>query len=280
MVVAHRIDPHGAEGRRRDNVVASGAFGVRELRGMGNGTVWMTAEGTSDLFRIDDAGATPIVRVAGGSHGLDVDNFCAYFAVRHDDGTGAIRKISRTTPGIVADGQELIYEAKLEPLNANDFTKIAPVHGTARFTIKGDMFRVTLDATGVVPGVTHPQHLHGTRVCSTMDADTNHDGYIDVIESLRVSNGVVVTLDSNLAYLPMEQAFPLPSPEGVLAFSSSASLSELETVVGESLRLETRSVMVHGVEKEHVFPPTVQGVEGVPPHRNIPVACGLVTRVL
>ena len=71
----------------------------------------------------------------------------------------------------------------------------------------------------------------------------------------------------------------MPRNDGRLLYSSSASVDALEDALGEALSLDHRVVVIHGVERSFPFPRTVSGVEGVAPHRNIPVTCGRLARM-
>ena len=153
------------------------------------------------------------------------------------------------------------------------------MNGVARILVRGDALTIEIEARNQASGTFHAQHLHRMPACSTTTADLNRDGYIDVGESLRISGGVVVSLDTTLTDLADMSEYPVPGPDGVTRYSQTTSLSALENAIDEAPAFDTRSIQLHGVNRDYPFPPTVSGIEGVPPTVNLPLACGVVGTV-
>lgn len=261
-------------------VLATGSFWPRSLFEEEDMLVFTSESGSQvDLYRLSKTGIlTRLANVDGVPADVAGDTHCVAWAAMDSAGHGSLWKMSRYSVGLLQAGEEAVFEAQLVPVNATE-QGILPVSGTARFTIQGGQLTVNVDAVNMATGVTHPQHLHRRNACPTMADDANGDGYVDVVEALGTAGGVIVPLDPDLPYVAEQINFPAPDSNGTMAFAASASIVDLETAINKDLALETRSVMLHGVRPEFVFPATVQGIDGVPPHRNIPLACGVLVRV-
>ena len=140
------------------------------------------------------------------------------------------------------------YTATLNSLNNSGAS------GTATLSLEGNMLTVKIEAMGLEPNKLHPQHIHGfeadTRnsTCPTMAADTNGDGYVDLVEGLPSYGPVLL----NLAPLPTAAA------NGNVMFEQTFEISK------NLLPLQNRAIVLHGL--------TVNGVyEAV-----MPVACGQI----
>lgn len=233
-----------------------------------------------DLYRLHKTGGlTRLANADGVPAEVAADSLCTAWISMDAIGHGSIRKVSRYAAGIIDPGEEVVFEADLQPVNSLA-QGILPVTGKARFTLRGGQLSVRIDAVNMAVGVTHPQHIHRRSACPTMAGDDdNGDGYVDVIEALGTAGGVIVPLDPDLPYLGEQANFPAPDSQGVMAFEAAAGVAELETAINKDLAFETRTVMLHGVQPEFPFPSSVSGIDGVPPHRNIPLACGRLIRI-
>lgn len=172
------------------------------------------------------------------------------------------------------------YVAALSPLNQGTHTvnsttiHIPTTRAAAAVNQRGDTLTVAIGATGVVPSTMHIQHIHAGTQCPDMSDDTNHDGFVDVVEGLAKYGPVIVPLDSDLNSSESTDTFPVASAQGRYFYTEQASASLLQKELGEALRLGDRHVVIHGVALDTPLPATVQSFPGVPAQLTLPVACG------
>ena len=153
------------------------------------------------------------------------------------------------------------YTADIEELNNTG------VHGNATFRVIGRSLSVTIHATGLEPGV-HPQHIHGKEMakaeCPTSAADTNHDGFVSVIEGapayglikLNLTNPqtafgppVTTALFTPFAGKADSKNFPVVGQDGILNFSNTYNFDSSAAAQGayESLMpLGDQHIVLHG----------------------------------
>jgi hypothetical protein len=172
------------------------------------------------------------------------------------------------------------YVAALAPLNQGAHTvdsmmfEIPTTRGVAAINQRGDAVRVVVGATGVEPSTVHLQHIHAGMKCPDMSDDTNHDGFVDIIEGLPDYGPVLISLDSDLNSFGAHDMFPTASAQGQYFYTEHASATRLEQELMEPLRFGERHVVIHGVAADTPLPATVQSLPGVPAHVTLPVACG------
>src|SRR6056297_187590 len=171
-----------------------------------------------------------------------------------------------------------IYKVTFKPLNAE--AGYRAVKGRANLRISNDKLTVQVNANGLQPGMLHPQHIHAAGSCPSPSADTNNDGFIDVVEGVPSYGGIFVPLDADLADLSFQTSFPNPSNSaGAVTYKESVSVSDLESATGEALNLEGRHLVLHGVSADTDLPESVQSLGGLPANLTLPVACGEVVKV-
>ena len=92
------------------------------------------------------------------------------------------------------------YSVKFVEINPH-LTKDV-VSGEANFTLAGDNIKITLQVRGVAPHEMHMQHVHGFILggggafrIPPPEADTNHDGVIDLIETYDYSGKTLIPLN-------------------------------------------------------------------------------------
>lgn len=199
--------------------------------------------------------------------------------------TGAAHAGGRT-------GGAEMYRADLQPLNAH--VGYRPVTGTATFQLVNGQFVALDHATGMQPGMIHPQHIHAAAQCPPPSADVNHDGFIDVIEGVPFYGAILVPLDSDLTN-QAAGAFPTVTNQGgALHYHETAPAAALladlnapdpdptDAVVkleGAALDLAGRHVVLHGVALDTPLPSSVASLGGLPPQLTLPVACGEISRI-
>jgi hypothetical protein len=186
------------------------------------------------------------------------------------------------------DGDE--YTASLSAIN----TVTVPVDadGDATFEITDGTFSVQVEADGFAESITHAQHVHAAAECPPPSADTNGDGYIDVVEGVPFYGGILIPLDGDLSEQAAGAAgYPEADGDGDYDYTASTSFSTMldnltaddpnpdDPIVkldGSDLNLDGRTIVVHGVDPDTDLPETVQTVAGLSPQASLPVACGSI----
>lgn len=141
------------------------------------------------------------------------------------------------------------------------------VSGNASFMQVGRHLTVTINATGLEPGV-HPIHIHGKdqakAECPTASNDTNGDGYVSVIEGAPAYGLIKLNLTSPqtafgtpptpalfypFAGTPKISSFPFVGTNGVLHFSNTFTFNNTSAAQAafKSLKpLGDQAVVIHG----------------------------------
>jgi hypothetical protein len=195
------------------------------------------------------------------------------------------------------------YEANLHVLNAAAQNGQDPnradgalgvARGKATFTIHNGEVVAMVSAEGLESGMIHPQHIHAAATCPPSSADVNHDGYVDVIEGVPFYGPILIPLDSDIGS-QATGSFPTATGiRGILDYVASTPLATMladlnsadpdptDAVVklnGAPLALETRHVVLHGVDAATPLPSSVASLPGLPAYLTLPVACGEIRRV-
>ena len=159
-----------------------------------------------------------------------------------------------------------------------------PVSGSVSILPEDGMLTLALEAEGLSPGM-HLAHVHGfaepdpdQSSCPGDDADTNGDGFVDLIETREAAGVTMIPFSAEPASLDIQtDTYPAADGTGQLSYRQAVDLSALsaavETQFGTPLALSRRVVFVHGVPEGTELPGTVQSLEGVPAHVTLPVAC-------
>lgn len=180
-----------------------------------------------------------------------------------------------------------VYVANLQPMNA------APMHrettGTARFEVHGDRLTISVSVENAGPNVTHWQHFHGFKMgraaeCATRSADTNGDGFVDLIETEPASGTTMVPFDNMPARMDVAHGtYPKADAGGNYRYRKAVSLKALTAAFakafdGQQLELDKRVVLIHGVPANTKLPGTVKSLGPIPAHVTLPIACGKIER--
>lgn len=191
------------------------------------------------------------------------------------------------TLGDDPSGREDEFEADLRAMNTQAGTTVT---GEALLVVDDAFLHAEVDADGMAPGITHAQHIHAAGTCPPASADTNGDGYVDVVEGLPFYGAILIPLDDNLSS-QAQDTFPTADSNGQLEYDQVRNLASiLDDLRGEDpdpndafaklgngeLNLEARTVVLHGVDPSVNLPSTVQSLPGLPAHATLPVACGEV----
>lgn len=106
------------------------------------------------------------------------------------------------------------YQTLLNPVEGSE------VRGVAQFEVRNGFLVATVQAIGLTPGASVPQHIHLSRTCGD-------------------AGDILINLDANLTVggegEPAGPAYPVASPRGVVTYQASRSLVELEEALQEYL---------------------------------------------
>lgn len=180
------------------------------------------------------------------------------------------------------------FTAKLHPLNAAKIGTSAT--GTAALEIDEGKLSVSIDLAGLPPNLMHLQHFHGfpdgkAASCPTDAADTNGDGYIDLLETEPTAGTTMVPFHAHPATLKIARdTYPVANKSGVAHYTNTVSVAKLEAALKEkfntpSLALDKRVIFIHGVADSPTLPGSVKSLPGVPANVTIPIACGKIEAV-
>ncbi|MEO8839032.1 MAG: hypothetical protein ABI351_09995 [Herbaspirillum sp.] len=180
------------------------------------------------------------------------------------------------------------YVAKLQPMNA-----VSTHHettGTAKFEVHGDKLTITVNVKDAAPNTIHWQHFHGFKTdaaaeCANQAADTNSDGFVDLIETGPASGTTMVPFDDKPAAMDVAHgAYPKADIHGNYKYRKVVSLKALTAAFskafdGQKLDLDKRVLIIHGVPADTKLPATVQSLGPIPAQVTLPIACGKIERV-
>lgn len=129
------------------------------------------------------------------------------------------------------------------------------VSGMASLTLMGDELTVHIQASGLEPGMVHPQHIHGfennnqNAVCPPMSADTDGDGLVELAEGLPFYGSVLLSLEP----------FPV-APDGTINYTRTFNIGDKVGL----LPLQNDVIVLHGMTVDGEYVAT------------LPVACGAI----
>ncbi|HEX2841071.1 hypothetical protein [Hyphomicrobium sp.] len=180
------------------------------------------------------------------------------------------------------------FIAKLHPLNADKIGTSA--NGTATLEIADGTLSVVIDLAGLPTGLMHLQHFHGfpdgkDAVCPGATADTNGDGYIDLIETEPLAGTTMVPFHAHPATLEIpSDSYPQADKDGKAHYQKGELVADLEKALKDKfkapvLALDKRVIFVHGVKSTPPLPSTVKSLPGVPAEVTLPIACGEIEPV-
>jgi hypothetical protein len=177
------------------------------------------------------------------------------------------------------------FTAKLAPLNSDKIGTSAS--GTANLEIEDGKLTISIEAAGLAPGLMHLQHFHGfpdgkAATCPTSQADTNGDGYVDLIETEPMSGTTMVPFHAHPTTLEIpDDTYPASDKTGAAHYRQTVSVAELEKALEKKfkapvLALTKRVIFLHGVANDAKLPDTVKSLPGAPAQVTLPVACGVI----
>lgn len=166
------------------------------------------------------------------------------------------------------------YTTELSPMNDSG------AEGTVTITRESDTaIAVSIEATGLSPGLPHAQHLHGSldveNTCPPASADTDGDGYVSVAEGVPFYGPIQLSLttegptDTPLAL----DRFPVADENGNLSYERTIEVSE--EIASSVAHLH---VVQHGIDIDDSGaydgdkPSSI--APDVPFEATVPAACG------
>ncbi|MBN8736087.1 MAG: hypothetical protein J0H27_07440 [Xanthomonadales bacterium] len=190
--------------------------------------------------------------------------------------------------GVAAAPAHAVYTAHLHAMNTG--TTRTPTTGEARFTVDGDKLTIDIKVHGAPPDTVHWQHFHGfvdgrQATCPAANADANHDGIVDLIETEKASGTTMVPFITDPASMDVAHGtYPKADAQGDYTYRETVSLKALDAAFdkafpGGKLDLDKRVVYIHGVPTDTRLPSTVQSLGPIPAQTTLPIACGRIERV-
>lgn len=132
---------------------------------------------------------------------------------------------------VQAQSGDETHTGTFQPVNAANLD--SQPSGTATFTVSGDDVRIEVNAAGLAPGIAHAVHLHLAESCPSPTADTNNDGYVDVMEAVKAAP-ILLPLDDDLSNQD-EDVYEESDDDGTLTYTQVVSMDELmDAVSGDS----------------------------------------------
>ncbi|MFE9251764.1 hypothetical protein [Streptomyces sp. NPDC007088] len=146
--------------------------------------------------------------------------------------------------GTMAEGHS--YQVDLDQLNDSG------AQGTAMLTLDGRRLTVRIEASGLVPGQPHAQHIHGSTDghdfhCPDASADKNHDGIVTTAEGLPMYGDINISLTtkgdtSKKSGLDVTR-MPVADKDGKLSYERTLTVSP---AVAEHIK--DLHVVQHGID--------------------------------
>jgi hypothetical protein len=205
-------------------------------------------------------------------------------------GGGSGSGIQRQQDPIEADleGQ---YKAVFTSMNSS---VAGVITGSTTFSREENQLVVDLRFNGLHPNLLHTQYVHIGHECPTNDE--NGDGFIDAVESEKVTGLILVPLDADLNSQDRGSSiFPVSDAVGAYNYTQLASYDRFMSDLREpdmdpqddfvklgsdkNLALSGRVVMIYGVAPESVLPSTVATRGRLANFQTLPIACGVFHKV-
>ena len=191
-----------------------------------------------------------------------------------------------------ADGSNINgnYTAQLFPVNINLH---APNAGKASMTREGDELIARVKLTVGAKGADYRQAVYWGNRCPGVEADTNHDGWIDMTEMESGLGDVIIPLDGDLDSQSQGTGqYPNGySNRGAYFYKRTASFSRFfedlkspdENTHDRVMKLGENTgftflgkvILIQGATEDYNIPDSVSSYYGLSKLRSLPVACGV-----
>lgn len=185
------------------------------------------------------------------------------------------------------------YLAELKVLNKS---AAGPVSGNANFKIHNDTFFAYVRLFNSIPNLVHEQRYYEAESCPGPEADTNGDGFIDILEANAVLGDPIFPLDADIS---SETAglnlFPSGDQSGSYWYEQEIAYEELRQELnlservpdsafskltdGRDLKLNSGIVLILGAPAWSKLPETVASSGGYANFQTLPIACGALRRI-
>lgn len=187
--------------------------------------------------------------------------------------------------GTVKGQVQKAYVAEINAINPGLTNSV--VSGQAILFIANGQLTITMVVKGLAPNIMHLQHIHGFMngekgTCAPLEADTNIDGIIDLIETHPYSGTTLIPFNADpIALVIKSDTYPVADKNGLITYTMTVSLDKLEAAIKKEyginkLELEDRVIFIHGIPEGDPLPSSVQSLPGVPAFITVPVACGTI----
>lgn len=196
-------------------------------------------------------------------------------------------------------------ETPLETTNTGAYqAKLTPLNGKVSGTLSGSLNIVREDdrlifhvrfSGGPKEAIAHVQNIRTGTKCPTEEADTNGDGFIDIIEGMPYFGDSLVPLDGDLnSQKGGANYWPVTDPFGDYQYSEIASYSRFyedlkneDTDLNddlvklsheESINLIGKVIVIHGVSSSKGIPSSVATRGRYANYQMLPIACGVIQK--
>ncbi|MEV7401604.1 hypothetical protein AB0N93_14550 [Streptomyces sp. NPDC091267] len=176
-----------------------------------------------------------------------------------------------------ADGDT--YQIDLEQLNDSGAS------GTAMVSTEGRKLTVKIEAEGLVPGMPHAQHIHGSTDghdfrCPDKSADKDGDGIVSTAEGVPMYGDINISLttkgdtskDSGLAVDRM----PVADKDGKLSYSRTIAVSQAVADHIKDLHVVQHGIDPNGNAKYDFGKGKSELDAKLPQEATAPASCGMV----
>ncbi|MFG2812732.1 hypothetical protein [Streptomyces sp. NPDC048410] len=180
--------------------------------------------------------------------------------------------------GKAADGSQS-YQVDLEQLNDSG------AHGTAMLTLDGRELNVKIDASGLVPGQPHAQHLHGSTDghdfhCPDASADKNGDGIVTTAEGLPAYGDINISLTtkgdtSKKSGLDVTR-MPAADKDGKLSYERTLTVSQQVADHIKDLHVVQHGIDPNGNDTYDFGKGKSELDPKLPQEATAPASCGMV----
>ncbi|WP_405401178.1 hypothetical protein [Streptomyces sp. NBC_01104] len=176
-----------------------------------------------------------------------------------------------------ADGDT--YQIDLAQLNDSGAS------GTALVSVEGDKLTVKIEAEGLVPGMPHAQHIHGSTDghdfrCPDKSADKNGDGIITTAEGLPMYGDINISLttkgDTSKGSGLAVDRMPVADKDGKLSYSRTITVSQAVADHIKDLHVVQHGIDPNGNAKYDFGKGKSELDPKLPQEATAPASCGMV----